>query len=170
MKKILLAGLVICGLSAHAGMGSGDNFISFQAGLSNFSHIGLEDSRFVLSYGMDIESNRDYVGFAEVGIKAPVALLSLKYGYEFMRQDTFSFGVDIAVLFGIPGYSFQRGVAMSDLALGNEVGAFVKMEATDNISGFIRGGIWHETSFRNLSNLNSNSVRSFADIGVQYNL
>ena len=170
MKKLLLASLVICGLSAQAGMGSGDSYISLQAGVGtdDVNRMGLEDSRIVLSYGMDIESNMSYMGFAEIGIKAPVALLSLKYGYEFMRDDAFSFGIDIAVLLGLPGNSLQR-IDMDNLALGNEVGIFLKMEATDDISGFIRGGVLHETPFRSLSYL-TNSIVPFADIGIQYNL
>ena len=171
MKKLLLASLIICGLSAQAGMGSGDSYVSLQAGIGtdDVSRINLESSRIVLSYGMDIESNMSYMGFAEIGIKAPVALVSLKYGYEFMRDDTFSFGVDISILLGIPGLSLQRTNMMDHLALGDEVGVFVKMEATDDISVFVRGGVLHETPFQNLSNF-SNFIVPFADIGIQYNL
>ncbi len=169
MKKILITSLILCGLYAQAGMGSGDNFIALQAGLStdNFNRIELEDSRFVLSYGMSIESQGDYFGFAELGIKAPVALLSLKYGYEFMRHDTFSFGADIAILLGISGKSLRSSMMMNNVALGNEVGVFVKMEATDDISVFVRGGALHETDFNYLNNL---KIMPFADIGIQYNL
>ncbi|MDE0151801.1 MAG: hypothetical protein OXK80_04830 [Bdellovibrionales bacterium] len=166
MKKIILTGLLVCGFYAQAGMG--DSYINVEAGVSEFSRIGLEDSRIVLSYGMNIESGMSYAGFFEVGIKAPVALASLKYGYEFMRDDEFSFGVDIAVLIGIPGDSLRTN-RMNDIALGNEVGVFVKMEATNDISVFVRGGVLHETPI-NYLNRWQNSIAPFADIGIQYNL
>jgi len=171
MKKFLIAGLMICGFSAQADMGLEDRYINLQVGVGtgNFNSMGLENSRIVLSYGMDIESNMSYMGFTEIGIKAPVALLSFKYGYEFMRHDNFSFGADIVVLIGIPGHSIGTSNMINDLALGDEVGAFIKMKATDDVSVFIRGGVLYETPFRSLGSFTSYIV-PFADIGIQYNL
>ena len=170
MKKLLLASLVFCGLSASAGMYSSDNYINVQAGLgvSDFNRInlGLESSRFVVSYGMPLSSNGNYIGFTEIGIKLLTVLLSAKYGYEFMRNNNFSFGLDVALLFGIPASSY-RSSSFTDLAFGTEGGVFVKVNATDVMSFFIRAGAFHETPLEYLSDL---SVAFFVDLGMQYNL
>ena len=108
MKKLLLAGLVICGFTSHAGMHGGDNYIHVQAGLQITNDLlRIENGRIAFSYGMPLESDMgSYFGFTEIGIKAPTALLSLKYGYECMRDSIFSFGTDVAVLLGISPLSF----------------------------------------------------------------
>lgn len=168
MKKILLISLIFFGLYAQGGMNSGDNFISVQAGLGDLNSIrGLESGRLVISYGMNLESGMSYIGFAEIGVKAPLALLTLKYGYEFMKEEAFSFGLDIAILFGMPGRSSLR--SSMNLALGNEAAVFAMLEATDSISAFIRGGVSHETSIQYLSNFIS-KLSPFVEIGMRYHL
>lgn len=170
MKKLLLAGLIICGLAAQAGIHGGDNYIHVQAGLQIANDLlKIENGRFAFNYGMPLESNMgNYFGFTEIGIKVPTALLSLKYGYQCMRDSTFSFGTDIALLLGISPLSFAGNYAMTDLALGVEPGIFIKMKAGDNISISLRGGLLLEAPFKNL--LNDLFLMPSVDLGFQYNL
>ena len=169
MKKLLLAGLFFYGISSHAGMYSGDNYINVQAGLQIANDLfKIENGRLVLSYGMPLESNMgNYMGFTEIGIKAPTALLSLKYGYECRRDQTFSFGLDATLLFGISSLSLLGNYAMTDLVLGGEPGIFVKMNLADNTSVFVRGGVLLEAPIKNLNDLFFAPV---IDLGLQYKL
>lgn len=176
MKKLLLTVLFIWGLSAHAGMRTGENYINVQAGLNLINLVGFytinfpEDVRFTLHYGMPFESDMgNSLGFAEIGFKVPTFLLSLKYGYEFMRDNFFSFGIDIALLFGIPTENYDS----FSFDGGGELGVFVKMEITNNISGFIRGGFGKEVLLTTL--LDTGAPKGyvflpFVDLGIQYRL
>ena len=170
MKKLLLSGLVICGFAAHAGMHGGDNYIHVQAGLQTANDLlRIENGRLAFSYGMPLKSNMgNYLGFTEIGVKAPTALLFLKYGYQCMRDRTFSFGTDVALLFGISPLSLAGNYAMTDLVLGGEPGIFVKMKAGDNMSLSLRGGLLLEAPLKNL--LNDLFFIPVVDLGFQYNL
>ena len=169
MKKLLLTGLLAYGFFVHADMHLEDNYINVQAGLQAVNDpFKPENSRFVLSYGISFESEMgNYLGFAEIGIKAPTVLLSLKYGYELMRDNDLSFGTDIAFMFGIPAISFLGNYPTTDLGLGVEPGVFVKIKAGYNMAFFVRGGILFETPFQDLKDL---FIAPIVDLGLQYKL
>ena len=170
MKNLLFAGLIICGLTAHAGMHGRDHYIHFQAGMQISNDLlRVENGQATFSYGMPLESDMgSYFGFTEIGVKSPTALLSLKYGYQCMRDRTFSFGTDIALLFGISSLSLAGNYAMNDLVLGGNPGIFVKMKTGDNLSLSLRGGLLLEAPLKNL--LNDLFLMPVVELGFQYHL
>ena len=85
-----------------------------------------------------------------------------------MRDSTFSFGTDVALLFGISPLSLAGNYAMTDLVLGVEPGIFVKMKTGDNMSISLRGGLLLEAPLKNL--LNDLFLMPSVDLGFQYHL
>ncbi len=140
-----------------------------------------------LGYGRNIPSQDGYLGFFEVGLGFPDTFFVFKYGYEFMRDSLFSFGLDVSVLLGALWNEERDDSGRSsrslneerddserslrslnlDLAFGNSLGFFVKARITDSVSVLVRAGAKHETAFKNLEGIN---VNSYVDVGFRYYL
>lgn len=99
---------MICGFFAQADMHGGKGFFGLHLGLDiNQEDWTVEEPRFGLSYGGPLNIQENYFGFFELGIHNPTLLLSLKYGYELMRESTVSFGAEISLLLGLPSYDVE---------------------------------------------------------------
>ena len=164
MKKILLMGFIFASLCAYSNQFVADrsHFLSFSAGLNSTGIEPVEPqySRFHLSYGTSITSQHNYFGFFEMGMKAPTALLTLKYGYEFMRNYMISFGFDTLASIGVPANALSR----DPLGFTNDVGIFINVNATAPFSIFVRGGVQQETFFFDMM------VTPYVDLGFRYYL
>ena len=100
MKKILIVSLLLCGFYTQADMYTKSNFINAHLGyIYSTPHEAGGSIRFPtvgVGYGRHMTYNDSYIGFFEVNYLLPT--FEVKYGYEFMRQNTFSFGLDISLL------------------------------------------------------------------------
>ena len=153
MKRIIILYLVIFGFCALANP-SGDlndkgQFISLQGEvMPNSAFLGIG-----LGYGQNIVFQRSYLGFFAVNLKfnsmfddslynneavKRMYFTELDYGYEFMRHNVFSFGLDTS--HGV-GLTYKGKVAFS-----NGVGAFGKIQK-DSFSFSVGCGIKHLNPF-----------------------
>ena len=101
MKKLLILSLLLYGLYAQAD--SKNNYIDISGGLSAGGISALPV--FSLGYGRHIINSNSYLGFIGINLGSIVVgksrlpiMAEVKYGYEFMRNNTFSFGLDILAL------------------------------------------------------------------------
>jgi len=147
MKKLLILVLLLCGLYAQAGIhNSKDSFVDIHGGIGAFF---IFTPVFSLGYGKHITNSSDsYLGFWSINWSM-LTIFEAKYGYEFMRQNIFSFGLDISAL--ISAYlglgSDSPGVDHSFIetlqsGLGGGVGAYMQAGVTESISILLRTGGW----------------------------
>ena len=88
--------------------------------------------------------------------------LEFKYGYEFLRQNTFSFGLDTSLGFGFvgtrPGFS-------------NAIGGFGKMKATSALSAILQAGLQHHNQFRTINHIiDYLHFGPYVHVGIRYYL
>lgn len=157
MKKTGILYLVIFGFCALANP-SGDlndkgRFISLQGEvMPNSSFLGVG-----LGYGQNIVFQKNYLGFFAVNLKfnsmfddslynnKSVKIMyftELDYGYEFMRRDVFSFGLD--TFHGV-GLTYKGKAAFS-----NGIGVFGKIQK-DSFAFSVGFGIKHLNPFHRIA-------------------
>ena len=159
MKKLLLSFLVAGSVFAHAGF-MNDLFVGGVASLSLDEM--PEDILKELSYGIEgggnLYNGDDYVGFLSLGVRMPMPepYLILKYGYEFMRNNPLSFGLDVS--YGI-GWLSDKWYSV------NSGGVFGKWNL-DNFAVILRTGV-----FGAKESIGFNTdVNPYVSLGLQYNL
>ncbi len=133
MKSLILSFLLSTGFFAQAMMN--DSFVSLSGGVDFNNSILIQ-----ASFGDSIISAMEnYYGFYEIGARAEGILkdtdylLSAKYGYEFMRQNRWSFGLDMGFIFGV-----ANNWNLNSLGYGVEAAIFSQFKVTDNLGVFVR--------------------------------
>ncbi|MDE0151802.1 MAG: hypothetical protein OXK80_04835 [Bdellovibrionales bacterium] len=162
MKQIILTGLLVCGLFAHADTDrSNDNsgFFALRFGLNiNQTELTVKKPRYSLTYGADLHTQDNYIGFFELGIQEVLAL-SLQYGYEFMRENTLSLGLQI---------SLSTQVLDDDaLGFGNDIGAFTEIKISNSVSSLVHIGVQQQRLIKDGGDWN---FSPYIDVGVRYYL
>ena len=157
-----------------------DSFISIASGAyidPKDSKIGIDSTAVTLSFGDSvISSMEDYYGFYVVGAGAFIfseskarAYLSLKYGYEFMRDKDISLGLDASLLVPFLNISWSSGVdidlvkygsGISGIMPGVSASTFALFKPTDNLGFLLRLGA--DTGFP--------TVNIFAEVGLRWYL
>ena len=129
------------------------------------AHFGYRSGTFVsVEYGQSVSKQKVYLGFVEAGGLLGFGLdsfhfssISLKYGYEFMRDRRFSLGLDVS----------GEGGMVRDIKGGwmwNTVvflGAFTKFKITPKWSVLFNGG-WPMTDVLSIDNV------FYVSLGVSY--
>ena len=152
MKKILIVSLLLCGFYTQADMYTSshkDNFVELHLGAGPVIFTIIPT--FSLGYGKHIiNSSNSYLGFWGLNWSM-LTILEAKYGYEFMRQNTFSFGLDISALLSVylglggllPSKTAKQGFLKSIMpGFGGGTGIFMQARITKSISAFLRTGGW----------------------------
>ena len=146
-----------------------ERFFSFNTGLDFVLNESVGSWNISVEYGQSIASNQEYRGFYTVGATYPLdgpgyVGVNLKYGYEFRRDKTFSFGLDT---FHSIGYT--TSFRSHGWGFGNAFGTFVRIKLTDTISVPIRVGISHNNPFKTVINeLANNNLGPYAHLGIRY--
>ena len=152
MKKVLILILLISSLHAQA-ENKKDSFVEFYLGAGP-AVMRIIPAFSLAVYGKHLtSSSNSYLGF--VGINwSMLTILEAKYGYEFMRENTFSFGLDISGLLsaytglkGGRGSSFPESISPG---FGGGTGIFVRAGITKSISILLRAGGWIVYNFYHL--------------------
>ena len=141
MKKLLIL-MLLYGLYAKADMDSDSNnnnsFVTLYGGLNPTTLMTIGFGRHITN------SSNSYFGSIIFGatflyehILIPTAVTSLKvrYGYEFMRQNTVSFGLDTSLI--LTNDMFDES---SIKGFRGDFGLFVKTEITESIATLLRVG------------------------------
>ncbi len=112
-------------------------------------------SIFSLGYGRHITNSNSYLGFigmnlGSIGINKSILPIftEVKYGYEFMRQNTFSFGLDILALIikartvrlETPPYVLSSETFK--VGIGGGFDAYLRTKVTESISILLKTGGW----------------------------
>lgn len=150
MKKLLLTLLVIGSLYTRADTNK-TNFIDIYGGAGIFFII---TPVFSLGYGKHLTTSSDsYLGFFGISWSVP-AIFEARYGYEFMRQNSFAIGLDISALFSAniglgsssPGVDHSLYETLQS-SLGGGIGLYMRAGITESISALLRTGGWVMFSF-----------------------
>ena len=154
MKKIGLLMILLFGFYSEANA-SDNKFLSlhyeyyqrFEDNIDGRNVLGL----WGVSYGHSIISQSKYYGFFSTGMKFYVkkfqdigggqessylslgSFFDLQYGYEFMRNHTFSFGINTSLSMGV--------VANDKGTIGGKLGIFGRWKATESFSILIQTGL-----------------------------
>ena len=161
-----------------------NRFLSFNVNADFVFNENIGDSRESIGYGQNILSNNSYFGFFEISLRSNALLSSLlffgdksihwsfreisfelKYGWEFMRNNIFSFGIDTAHGFGL---IFKE---TTDLAFSNSLGVFGRLKLSNSTSLSLRTGMQHLNAFNEVQSIvTSKNFGPYVHLGLMYYL
>ena len=168
-----------------------NRFLSFNVNADFELNESLGYFRESIGYGQNILSNNSYFGFFEISLRANALLNSLgigdkylrwdfkdislefKYGWEFMRNNIFSFGIDTAHGFGL--MILQSGgcapVSYAAAAFSNALGVFGRIKLSNSTSLSLRIGMQHLNAFDRIrSIITSKNFGPYVHLGLMYYL
>ena len=173
LMKSLVACLILAGsLSAYAGL-TDDSFVIVSGGLNGMPNESMGEVSYGVEAGKNLYSGQDYAGFLSLGLGVlgtpsmkpltvglpfvdMVPYLTLLYGWEFMRNNVLSWGLDV---------SYGVGWLNSLWYSVNSGGVFGKWNL-DDFSVLLRAGACgHNKEI----GFNTN-FGPYAHLGVQFNL
>ena len=169
MKNLFFIILLVCGLYAKADMHSmgHDGYFTIHVGM-DVGDFSVEQIFGTLGYGRNFMSQGSYMGFGELGLKGLTNLMIfVKYGYEFMQHSDFSFGLDLAVLFGMAGFDLNEVGDFDALGFGNTLGVFGKAKIADSMSVLLRVGAKHDTRLDDVGSIVDN-ILPYVDVGAHW--
>lgn len=147
MRKLLLSLLFAGGLFTQMGFAE-DSFVIVSAGLNGMPSETMMEISYGIEAGKNFYNGQNYLGFLSLGLSAlgtpsmkPLAVglpfvqmvpyLMLTYGYEFMRNNVVSFGLDV---------SYGVGWMSDQFYSVNNIGPFGKWNL-DRFSVLLRAGL-----------------------------